>query len=135
MPAWQPALASPGSSHLRQGQEDPEGGSSPRSLDHIWPLSPNNAKTSTGSGHSFAPILERSLIVEGLARRPPGYHDATPDLLQHRFLDTEGVITNHGDRITVRLKRRAYSPVLRADDLAPTPVPWWGGRTIHYEVD
>ena len=74
-------------------------------------------------------------VCAALARRLPGYHDATPDLLQRRFLDTEGVIHNHGDRITVRLKRRAYSPVLRAADLPPTPVPWWGGRTIHYEFD
>lgn len=32
-----------------------------------------------------------------------------------------------------RLNRRAYSPVLRAADLPPTAVPWWGGRTLHYE--
>ena len=68
-----------------------------------------------------------------LARRLPGYHDATPDLLQRRFLDTEGVIHNHPDRIVVRLKRRAYSPVLRAADLPPTPIPWWGSRTLHFE--
>jgi transposase len=68
-----------------------------------------------------------------LARRLPGYHDATPDLLQRRFLDTEGTIHNHGDRIVVRLNRRAYSPVLRSADLPPTVVPWWGGRTLHYE--
>jgi hypothetical protein len=68
-------------------------------------------------------------VCAALARRLPGYHDATPDLLQRRFLDTEGVIYNHGDRIVVRLNRRAYSPVLRAADLPPTPIPWWGGRT------
>lgn len=72
-------------------------------------------------------------ICAALARRLPGYHDATPDLLQRRFLDTEGVIVNHGDHLVVRLNRRAYSPVLRAADLPPTPVPWWGGRTLHYE--
>jgi hypothetical protein len=72
-------------------------------------------------------------VCAALARRLPGYHDATPDLLQRRFLDTEGVIYNHGDRIVVRLNRRAYSPVLRAANLPPTPIPWWGGRTLHYE--
>lgn len=72
-------------------------------------------------------------ICAALARRLPGYHDATPDLLQRRFLDTEGTIVNHGDRIVVRLNRRAYSPVLRAADLPATPIPWWGGRTLHYE--
>jgi transposase len=72
-------------------------------------------------------------ICAALARRLPGYHDATPDLLQRRFLDTEGTIHNHRERIIVRLNRRAYSPVLRAAELPPTVVPWWGGRTLHYE--
>lgn len=72
-------------------------------------------------------------VCAALARRLPGYHDATPDLLQRRFLDTEGTIHTDRDRVVVRLNRRAYSPVLRAADLPPTPVPWWGGRTLHYE--
>ena len=72
-------------------------------------------------------------VCAALARRLPGYADATPDLLQRRFLDTEGTIHNHGDHVVVRLNHRAYSPVLRAADLPPTPVPWWGGRTLHYE--
>jgi transposase len=74
-------------------------------------------------------------VCAALAHRLPGYADATPDLLQRRFLDTEGVVLNHGDDIVVRLKRRAYSPVLRAANLPPTPVPWWGGRTLRYEFD
>ena len=42
---------------------------------------------------------------------------------------------HHRDTITVRLERRAFSPVLRKADLpAATPVPWWGGRTIRYEI-
>jgi transposase len=72
-------------------------------------------------------------VCAALARRLPGYHDATPDLLQRRFLDTQGTIHNHGDHLVVRLNRRAYSPVLRAANLPPTVVPWWGGRTLHYE--
>jgi DNA-binding CsgD family transcriptional regulator len=72
-------------------------------------------------------------VCAALARRLPGYHDATPDLLQRRFLDTEGTIHTHDDRVTVRLNRRAYSPVLRAADLPDTPVPWWNGRTLHFE--
>ncbi len=72
-------------------------------------------------------------VCAALARRLPGYHDATPDTLQRRFLDTEGVIVNHGDHLVVRLNRRAYSPVLRQADLPITPVPWWGGRTLRFE--
>ena len=53
---------------------------------------------------------------------------------QRRFLETNGQITTTRDTVTVRLERRAYSPVLRKASLPPdTPVPWWGGRNIRYE--
>jgi hypothetical protein len=58
-----------------------------------------------------------------------------PDTLQRRFLDTPGQIINHGDTITIRLNRRAYSPVLRQADIpTDTIVPWWDNRTLHYQV-
>jgi len=63
----------------------------------------------------------------------PGYTTATPDTLQRRFLETPGQIITTADTITVRLNRRAYSPVLRQADLPDTPVPWWDNRTLHYE--
>lgn len=68
-----------------------------------------------------------------LRRRLPGYHAATPDTLQRRFLSTGGTIHNHGDEIVVRLDRRTYSPVLRQADLPTTKVPWWGDRRLRYE--
>ncbi len=70
-------------------------------------------------------------ICAALRRRLPGYHTATPDTLQRRFLSTSGIIENHGSQITVRLNRRTYSPVLRQASLPETiTVPWWGGRTL-----
>jgi hypothetical protein len=68
-----------------------------------------------------------------LRRRLPGYHTATPDTLQRRFLSTGGLIINHGDHLTVRLDQRTYSPVLRQADLQDVAVPWWGGRQLHFE--
>ncbi len=57
-----------------------------------------------------------------------------PDTLQRRFLDTPGQIINTGDTITVKLNRRAYSPVLRSADLpADTTVPWWGDRRLRFD--
>ena len=54
--------------------------------------------------------------------------------MQRRFLDTPGqIIITTADTITIRLNRRAYSPVLRQADLPGTAVPWWGNRTLHYE--
>jgi hypothetical protein len=73
-------------------------------------------------------------ITAALRQRLPGYASVTPDTLQRRFLDTPGEIINHGDTITIRLNRRAYSPILRQTDLpTDTTVPWWGNRTLHYQ--
>ena len=55
------------------------------------------------------------------------------DTVQRRFLETPGQIITTAETITVRLNRRAYSPVLRQADLPDTTVPWWGNRTLHYE--
>ena len=72
-------------------------------------------------------------ICACLRRRLTGYHTATPDTLQRRFLSTSGVILNHGSQITVRLSRRTYSPVLRQAAIPGVAVPWWGGRTLRFE--
>ena len=76
-------------------------------------------------------VLAQALIA-ALRARLPGYTTAT---LQRRFLETPGTITTTNDAVTVRLDRRAYSPVLRKADLPnDTPVPWWGNRTLRYEI-
>jgi hypothetical protein len=68
-------------------------------------------------------VLAQALTA-ALRQRLPGYAKVTPDTLQRRFLDTPGEIINHGDTITVRLNRRAYSPVLRQADYPPrSPSP------------
>ena len=74
-----------------------------------------------------------STICAALRRRLPGYHTATPDTLQRRFLQTGGLILKDDKTITVRLDRRAYSPVLRSADLPDTTIPWWGGRRLHLD--
>jgi hypothetical protein len=79
-------------------------------------------------------VLAQALLA-ALRERLPGYHAATPDTLQRRFLETPGTIINSGDTITVRLERRAYTPVLRKASLpAQTTIPWWGNRTLRYEL-
>jgi transposase len=79
-------------------------------------------------------VLAQALLAAFRARLGPGYATATPDTLQRRFLDSSGTITTAGDTITVRIDRRAYSPVLRQATLpADTAVPWWHGRRLHFE--
>jgi transposase len=78
-------------------------------------------------------VLAQALTA-ALRARLPGYAAVTPDVLQRRFLETPGQITTNPDTITVRLDRRAYSPVLRQADLPhDTRVPWWGNRTLRFE--
>ena len=79
-------------------------------------------------------VLAQALTA-AIRARLPGYATATPDTIQRRFLETPGQIITTPDAITVRLECRAFSPVLRQADLpVATPVPWWGGRTIRYEI-
>jgi transposase len=78
-------------------------------------------------------VLAQALTA-ALRQRLPGYAGVTPDTLQRRFLDTPGEIITTGDTITIRLNRRAYSPVLRQADLPThTTVPWWDNRTLRYQ--
>jgi transposase len=78
-------------------------------------------------------VLAQALTA-ALRARLPGYATVTPDTIQRRFLETPGQIITTSDAVTVRLERRAFSPVLRSADLPPaTPIPWWQGRPIRYE--
>src|SRR5207302_10198524 len=52
-----------------------------------------------------------------LRQRLPGYHDATPDTIWRRFINTSGQITIAADHLTCRLNRRPYSPVMRSAQL------------------
>ena len=79
-------------------------------------------------------VLAQALTA-ALRTRLPGYATVTPDVLQRRFIDTPGKITTTSDTITVHLDRRAYTPVLRQANLPNnTTVPWWGNRTLRYEL-
>ncbi len=79
-------------------------------------------------------VFAQALLAAFRTRLGPGYHAATPDTLQRRFLDSSGTITSNDDTITVRIDRRAYSPALRQATLPPdTTVPWWHGRRLHFE--
>jgi hypothetical protein len=79
-------------------------------------------------------VLAQALTAAFRLRLPGNYDHATPDTLQRRFLATPGEIISNGASITVKINRRAYSPVLRKADLpADTAVPWWDNRTLHWE--
>ena len=79
-------------------------------------------------------VLAQALLAAFRTRLGAGYTAATPDTLQRRFLNSSGTITVNDDQVTVRIDRRAYSPVLRQAALpADTTIPWWHGRRLHFE--
>ena len=79
-------------------------------------------------------VLAQALLAAFRTRLGTGYHAATPDTIQRRFLDSSGTITVNDNQVTVRIDRRAYSPVMRQAALPPdTTVPWWHGRRLHFE--
>ncbi len=79
-------------------------------------------------------VLAQALLAAFRARLGAGYTTATPDTLQRRFLDSSGTITTSSEQITIRIDRRAYSPVLRQASLpTDTTIPWWHGRRLHFE--
>ncbi len=68
-------------------------------------------------------VLARALTA-ALRARLPGYAAVTPDTIQRRFLETPSQIITTPEAVTIRLERRAFSPVLRSADLPPaTPSP------------
>jgi hypothetical protein len=154
-----PAIACAGSRRRTPGARTPEGHhpGRPGELDargvkflpcgcahpaltrHIASLQPADFKTVTldRAGHFGQPAHPRvhEDPAAALRARLPGYAAVTPDVIQRRFLETPGHITTTSDTITVRLERRADSPVLRKASLpADTRVPWWGGRTLRCHV-
>lgn len=69
-----------------------------------------------------------------LRRRLAGYQHATPDTIWRRFVSTRGRLTITPDGITARLNNRTYSPVLRTAQLPTVHIPWWGQRTLTFEI-
>ncbi len=80
-------------------------------------------------------VLAGAVCASLRRRLGTGYTAATPDTLQRRFLSTGGTIHTNGDTIIVRLNRRTYTPVLRSADIPDTTIPWWDGRTLHFDYD
>ena len=53
---------------------------------------------------------------------------------KNHAMNTPGEIISHRDGITVKINRRAYSPVLREASLpGDSAVPWWDGRQLRFE--
>jgi hypothetical protein len=82
----------------------------------------------TGLGLDIMLAVLAQALLASLRARLPGYHNATPDVVQRRLLETPGQITPTTDTITVRLERRATHPSY-AKPPSPTTPAYPGSAT------
>jgi hypothetical protein len=79
-------------------------------------------------------VLAQALLAAFRARLGTGYASAAPDTLPAPLPRHPRDHHHQRRRHTVRIGRRAYSPVLRQASLpADTTVPWWDNRQLHFE--
>jgi hypothetical protein len=71
-----------------------------------------------------------------LARKLRGFERAQPRQLWRRFLKSPAQVRLTEDEAVVELPRRAHNPILIASGLLAdrTPVPWWNGRRLRFEL-
>jgi transposase len=69
-----------------------------------------------------------------LAQKLSRYEKATPGTLWRDFLDATGTLHVTEDGVTCALNLRSHHPALIDAGFAglQTPIPWWGGRTLHF---
>ena len=79
-----------------------------------------------------------TVVANGCCRwlgcRLKGWEKSRPKDLHRKFVETSGLVEVQEGRVVVRLDRRSHNPVLReaALDRDSAPVPWLGGRTVHF---
>jgi hypothetical protein len=71
-----------------------------------------------------------------LARTLRGVERAQPQQIWRRFLHSPAHVRITATEVVVELPRRAHNPILIAAGLLEerTPVPWWEGRILRFEI-
>lgn len=75
-------------------------------------------------------------IYRLFAKALRGYEQAQARQIFRRFLDTTARVAVLDNEVIVRLPRRAHNPILLDAGLigSPSPIPWWGGRLLRFEI-
>jgi transposase len=83
---------------------------------------------------SVALTVLSDILYNRLARRIPGYEDATAKQLYRKFINSAGAITIKDNEIRVKLKRRAHNPLLMAAgfEKQEVRVPWLARYVVRY---
>lgn len=71
-----------------------------------------------------------------LALKLRGFERAQPHQIWRRFLKSPAHVRITEHEVVVELPRRAHNPILIASGLLEesTPVPWWNGRRLRFEI-
>jgi hypothetical protein len=71
-----------------------------------------------------------------LALKLRGFERAQPRQIWRRFLKSPAHVRLTETEVVVELPRRAHNPILIASGLLDgrTPVPWWQGRALRFEI-
>ena len=77
------------------------------------------------------PAVLAQALTAALRARLPGYAAVPRTVIQRCFPETPGQIITTSEVITVRLERRAYSPVLRQVSRPQAPRIPWAGQPRH----
>lgn len=64
-----------------------------------------------------------------------GFEECTSEGLFAKFINTPSKVVVEGDVVTVKMKKRAHTPILMANDIFQESweVPWWGDKILKYE--
>ena len=71
-----------------------------------------------------------------LALKLRGFERAQPRPIWRRFLNRPAQVHLTPTEVVMELPRRAHNPILIASGLLDerTPVPWWQGRRLRFEI-
>ncbi|MHB1711511.1 MAG: hypothetical protein ACYCV7_08920 [Acidimicrobiales bacterium] len=79
------------------------------------------------------PVIAGSLL-RLFDRSLKRYEHTTPERLYDHFIDTTGTVYVDTDHVTVELKRRTWTPILRQAGYAEMDlaIPWWEARRLRF---
>jgi len=74
-------------------------------------------------------------LYKVMAEDLKGFEQCTSRELFSRFINAPGKIVVNGDTVTVKMKKRAHTPVLKSNEVfrKKWEVPWWDGKMLTYE--
>jgi len=76
-----------------------------------------------------------AILYKLLAQDLKGYEQCTSKELFSKFINTPGKVVVEEDTVTVKMKKKASTPVLKSNEMFRQPwgVPWWDNKVLKFE--